>query len=74
MPSPAREWEHRVGRRLRLRDLHILSGVVQCGSMAKAAAQLAMSQPAVSEAIATLESVLGVRLLDRLPRGIAPTV
>lgn len=74
MPSPAREWEHRVGRRLRLRDLHILSAVVQCGSMAKAAAQLAMSQPAVSEAIATLESVLGVRLLDRLPRGIAPTV
>ena len=69
-----REWEHRIGRRLRLRDIHILAAVVQCGSMAKAASQLAMSQPTVSEAIASLESTLGVRLLDRLPRGIEPTI
>lgn len=74
MSVTTREWEYRVGRRLKLRDLHILAAVVQCGSMAKAAAQLAMSQPTVSEAIASLESVFGVRLLDRLPRGIEPTV
>ena len=74
MSVTTREWEHQVGRRLKLRDLHILAAVVQCGSMAKAASQLAMSQPAVSEAIASLESALGVRLLDRLPRGIAPTL
>ena len=36
----------RIGRRLRLRDLHILLAVAQSGSMAKAAVQLAMSQPA----------------------------
>jgi len=42
--------------------------------MAKAARELAMSQPAVSEAIANLEHVLAVRLLDRSPRGVEPTV
>src|SRR3989475_3064552 len=68
------DWQNRIGRRLRLRDLHILSAVVQWGSMAKAASHLAMSQPAVSEAIANLEAALGVRLLDRTPRGVEPTL
>jgi DNA-binding transcriptional LysR family regulator len=74
MSRSAPDWESRIGRRLRLRDLHILSTVVQWGSMAKAASRLAMSQPAVSEAIASLETALGVRLLDRTPRGVEPTL
>src|SRR5260221_12314873 len=68
------DWESRIGRRLRRRDLHILSTVVKWGSMAKPASGLAMSQPAVSEAIASLEAALGVRLLDRTPRGVEPTL
>jgi DNA-binding transcriptional LysR family regulator len=68
------DWENRVGRRLKLRDLHVLSVAVRWGSMAKAATHLSTSQSAVSEAIASLESALGVRLLDRSPRGIEPTV
>ena len=63
----------RIGRRLRLRDLHILLAVVQSGSMAKAAIQLAMSQPAVSKAISDMEHLLGVRLLERSARGVEPT-
>jgi DNA-binding transcriptional LysR family regulator len=74
MPTVTMEWESRLGRRLRIRDLYILSTVVQLGSMAKAARQLAMSQPAVSEAIANLEHILRVRLLDRSPQGISPTI
>lgn len=66
-------WESRIGRRLKLRDLHILSVVVQWGSMARAASRLAMSQPAVSESIANLEAAVGVRLLDRTARGVEPT-
>src|SRR5690349_2233069 len=73
MSSVVMDWESRLGRRLRVRDLYILSTVVKCGSMAKAARQLAMTQPAVSGAVANLEHVLRVRLLDRGPRGIAPT-
>ena len=63
-----------IGRRFKLRELYILSAVVERGSMAKAAAHLAISQPAVSEAIAGLEATLKVRLLDRGPRGIEPTI
>jgi DNA-binding transcriptional LysR family regulator len=71
--ADARLQDH-IGRRFKLRELYILSTVVQWGSMAKAAARLAMSQPAVSEAIASLEATLQVRLLDRGPRGIEPTI
>lgn len=68
------EWETRLGHRFRVRDLYILSTVIKSGGMAKAARQLGMSQPSVSEAIANLESILGVRLLDRDTRGIEPTI
>jgi DNA-binding transcriptional LysR family regulator len=73
--APVRmEWESRLGRRLRVRDLYILTTVVRHGSMAKAARELEMSQPAVSEAIANLEHILRVTLLDRSPRGVEPTI
>src|SRR5260370_1364678 len=68
------DWESQIGGRLRLRDLHVFSTVVQRGSMAKAAQQLGVSQPAVSEVIADLEHALGVRLLDRSTQGIEPTI
>jgi len=67
------QWESRIGRRVRLRDLHVLFAVVQQGSMAKAGAHLGMSQSAVSQAIAALEHAVEVRLLDRTPRGIELT-
>lgn len=72
MPVP--DPEKRLARRLKLRDLHILAAVVQWGSMAKAAPHLAMTQPAVSESIANLEDALRVRLLDRSPHGVTPTI
>jgi DNA-binding transcriptional LysR family regulator len=68
------DWEDRIGRRLKLRDLHVYFAVVQCGSMAKAAVQLGVSQPTVSEIIADLEHTFGVRLLDRVARGVEPTM
>ena len=49
------EWtERRLGRHLNLRDLNVLMTVARCGSMGKAAAQLSVSQPAVSKAVADL--------------------
>jgi DNA-binding transcriptional LysR family regulator len=68
------DWESQIGRRLKLRDLHVFSTVVQRGSMAKAARHLGVSHPAVSEVIADLEHALGVRLLDRSAQGIEPTI
>jgi DNA-binding transcriptional LysR family regulator len=63
----------RVAHRLKVRDLRLLDTVVQSRSMAKAALRLNISQPAVSKAIAELEHVLGVRLVDRSRQGIEPT-
>jgi DNA-binding transcriptional LysR family regulator len=68
------QWSDRVGRRLKLRDLHIVLAVAESGSMGKAAAELAISQPSVSKAIADVEHVVGLRLFDRGPRGIEPTI
>ena len=68
------EWSERIGRRIRLRDLHILLAVVQCKSLAAAAEYLAISRPVVSKAIADLEHVLGVRLLERDRHGAEPTI
>ena len=62
-----------VSRRLKLRHLSILLGVMRWGSMARAAEHLAISQPVVSKAILDLENALGVCLLDRSPRGVEPT-
>jgi DNA-binding transcriptional LysR family regulator len=64
----------RLGRRLKLRDLNILMTVARCGTMGKAAAQLAVSQPAISKAIGDMERALGVPLLDRSPQGVKPTL
>jgi DNA-binding transcriptional LysR family regulator len=63
------DWSDRIGRLIKLRDLHILMTVADTGSMAKAAARLRISHPAVSKAISEIEGLLGVRLFDRNSRG-----
>ncbi len=68
------DWADRIGRRVKLRDLHVLLAVIQWGGMAKAARRLSTSQPVISKTIAELEHALGVQLLDRSPQGIVPTM
>jgi len=63
----------RIGRRIKLNDLHVLLAVAQAGSMNKAAALLNTGQSAISRSIADLERSLGVRLLDRNAQGVEPT-
>ena len=66
-------WNDRIGRRIKLTDLHVLLAVAQSGSMAKAASQLSVSHPVISRSIRELEHTLGVRLLERNPRGVELT-
>lgn len=68
------QWSDRIGRRIKLRDLHILLAVAQFGNMSRAADRLSISHPVVSKTITDLERVLGVRLLDRTSNGAEPTV
>jgi DNA-binding transcriptional LysR family regulator len=67
------KWTDRVGRRVKLRDLHIALVVAEAGSMTRAAEELAVSYPVVSKTISELEHVLGVKLFDRSVSGVEPT-
>src|ERR1041385_8103216 len=69
-PTPTDLVEHR----LKLQHLNVARAVAQRGSMGEAAKQLAVSQPVVSKTIADLEHLLGVRLFDRSPQGVEPTL
>ena len=67
------DWIDRIGRRVKLRDLHIFLTVAQSGTMGRAAAALSVSQPVISKSISELEGALRVRLFDRTARGVALT-
>ena len=58
---------------LELRQLHYFVVVVEEGQMTSAATRLHIAQPALSQAIAKLESDLGVKLFERHSRGVIPT-
>ncbi|KQP23453.1 LysR family transcriptional regulator [Pseudorhodoferax sp. Leaf267] len=55
------------------RKLLYLATIIEWGSLAKAAKQLAVSQPALSKSMDRLEADLGVKLLDRGASGVRPT-
>jgi DNA-binding transcriptional LysR family regulator len=57
----------------RLEELAIFVRIVEDGSLAGAARRLRRSPPAVTRALAALEGRLGVRLVDRTTRRLAPT-
>lgn len=56
-----------------LRDLNAFVIVVEEGSFTRAAARLGVSQSALSQTIRGLEERLGLRLLNRSTRSVAPT-
>lgn len=57
-----------------LRQLHYFLTTVECRNFGRAAQVLNVSQPALSKAVKRLEDDLGVKLLERLPRGVSPTL
>ncbi len=59
--------------RLKLRHLVLVDALSEQGSVVGAAAALHVTQPVVTRALHDLESILGVSLYDRGPRGITPT-
>ncbi len=53
--------------------LAVFAAIVEAGSFARAAIRLGLSASALSHAMRSLEAKLGVRLLDRTTRSLAPT-
>jgi DNA-binding transcriptional LysR family regulator len=58
---------------MELRELRAFVAIVEAGAMSKAARQLHVSQPALSQTITALERRLGVRLLVRTSTGVQVT-
>ncbi|GAA4587833.1 LysR family transcriptional regulator [Planotetraspora phitsanulokensis] len=58
---------------MELRELRAFVAVVEDGGLSAAARRLHLSQPALSQTIATLERQLGVKLLVRSSTGVSPT-
>ena len=56
-----------------LNDLFAFVTVAREGSFTRAAAQLGVTQPALSQAITGLENRMQIRLLPRPPRSVSPT-
>jgi DNA-binding transcriptional LysR family regulator len=56
-----------------LRQLEIFCNVVELKSFSRAAEKVFLAQASVSERIATLERLVGTRLLNRLGRQVVPT-
>ncbi|MFC0602118.1 LysR family transcriptional regulator [Streptomyces palmae] len=57
-----------------LEAVRTVVAVAEAGQFQKAAADLSITQQAVSKRIAALERALGVRLFTRVPRGVEPTI
>lgn len=58
---------------MNLHHLELFHAVASRGNLSRAADDLFTSQPSVSKQLRLLEDSLGVKLLDRLPRGVALT-
>lgn len=56
-----------------LRQLRHFVAVLEHGNMLRAAETINVTQPALSKSIRNLEDQLGVKLLERSPRGVSPT-
>ena len=58
---------------MELRQLRYFVRIVELGSLSRAAADLFIAQPALSQQVAGLEAELNVRLLSRSVRGVSAT-
>jgi DNA-binding transcriptional LysR family regulator len=63
----------KLSARLKMRHLILLLQIQQHGSLTRVAEHMASSQPAITNALAELESMFGAPLFDRSARGMAPT-
>ena len=64
---------HKLTQRLKMRHCVLLLRIARHGSLTRVAEDMATSQPAITKALAELESMFGAELFDRSTRGMAPT-
>ncbi|WP_048994852.1 LysR family transcriptional regulator, partial [Burkholderia multivorans] len=58
---------------MKISDIDAFAAVVRCQTLSQAAAELGMTQPAITRRVQNLEEALGVTLLDRNTKPPRPT-
>jgi DNA-binding transcriptional LysR family regulator len=72
--TTAPEMRNVAALKISSRQITLLNALGELGNLRRAAAAMHTSQPAASLLLQQLEARLGVRLFDRLPRGMQPTL
>ncbi|WP_399682708.1 LysR family transcriptional regulator [Xenophilus sp.] len=76
MPSardPAAELQRALLSRLKLRQLALLQAIDRHRTLGRVAAEMQLSQPAITKALHEVEDIFGSTLFDRTSRGLVPT-
>lgn len=71
--DPAAELQHALLSRLKLRQLSLLQAIDRHRTLGRVAAEMQLSQPAITKALHEVEDIFGARLFDRSSRGLVPT-
>lgn len=71
--DPAAERQHALLSRLKLRQLALLRSIDRLRSLSRVAAELHLSQPAITKALREVEDIFGSPLFVRSSRGLVPT-
>lgn len=71
--DPAADLQHALISRLRLRQLALLQAIDRQRALGRVAAEMRVSQPAITKALHEVEELFGALLFERTPRGLIPT-
>ena len=64
---------HLIHSRLRLRQLRLMLALDELGSLRRASDKIGMTQPAATKMLHEAENLLGVKLFERMSRGMRVT-
>jgi DNA-binding transcriptional LysR family regulator len=71
--DPAARIHHAVLSRLKMRQLGLLQTIDRHRALNRVAAELRLSQPAITKALREIEDIFGAPLFERSSRGLKPT-
>lgn len=71
--DPAAQLHHALLTRLKVRQLALLQAIDRHRTLGRVAADMRLSQPAITKALREVEDIFGTPLFERTPRGLVPT-
>lgn len=73
MKTPSPSLHHAVVSRLKVRQLALLQAIDRHRTLNRVAAEMRLSQPAITKALHEVEDIFGCALFERSSRGLKPT-